>query len=217
MKIEWQEWTEALEDDGMCLDVVIANPTMVEWEAAMAFMLEIPGAAYEYDRVESPPMRAEDVVGPEGHRSMISAVIDGVQIQMFFMADDEIEFTVWPRDLKSETRQSTFIEFVMNLGRRVGKKVQLFNEGSRENALLSFDPVREEMWFVRPTPVSESEPRSFLERPYAWVQVLAFAAVITALQGIRLMIERELLVGALLLVFGSLVVGVIFLWARRNR
>lgn len=215
--VEWQFWADAIEDDGMCLDVVVADPSMADWESAMALMLEIPGAEYQYDWVTSPPKRAEDVVGPEEHRSMISADFEGVQVQMFFHADDEIEFTVWPRDLKTEARQTSFIDFVMRLGRRVGKKVQVFNERSRDNPILRFDPDREEMWLARPVEVSDPEPRSFLERPYAWVQVLAFAAVISALQGVRLMFERELLLGALLSCSGGMVIGGIYIWARRHR
>jgi hypothetical protein len=140
-------WAEIKDDfawDGSLRDIYILDTDANDWDVLLA---AIRSSNYE----RSYRLDGELAALPESFASALSdrarasahltlRLAEGLTVDCFFFSDEQIEFSLDPREIRGEYELEKLLSFIAYLGQTVRKKVLLTPENGAQFAFLEFDP-----------------------------------------------------------------------------
>ncbi|MBD0695396.1 hypothetical protein [Streptomyces sp. CBMA123] len=144
--LRWDEhvaWLLDPSDGGYLPDVYVADTTVADWQALLDLVAE-RGWAFEYAEGDAvlPLPRAEVVLSRAAGAECPYLRVwpdPGVCAIFRFLADEQIDFDVSLRELQGQERLDILCGFLTAIGRRLGKSVSMYFEGSTREPFLGYD------------------------------------------------------------------------------
>lgn len=138
--------------DGTYRDLFVEGMDSLAWQQLCACLNEKYPLAFHHrendvdtqlDRIELPIVERQWALQEYVPWAKIN--LDGVKVDLFFFAEEELEATLDPRDFRSEARHKALVAFMKELAGLTGRPVRFSQEGNREKVYLEMKPpAREE-------------------------------------------------------------------------
>jgi hypothetical protein len=137
----WPDMKEAFAWHGAWNDIYVLDTDAHDWDRLL-------GAITSSDYSPTYSVEGEPAVLPGsfdeaaiGSAHLVLTLTNGVTIDCYFFTDDEIEFSLDPREVRGPQEFEVLLSFIAHVGRTVGKKVRLTPENSSHLPFVEFDPA----------------------------------------------------------------------------
>lgn len=134
---------EAFDWDGSWRDICALDTDSRDWDQLLR-------AIKSSDYSPTYSVEGEPAVLPKsfdeaatGGAHLVLTLTDGFTIDCHFFTDDEIEFSLDPREVRGPQEFEALLSFIAHVGRTVGKKVRLTPENGSHLPLVEFDPAHD--------------------------------------------------------------------------
>ncbi|TJY36198.1 hypothetical protein [Pontimicrobium aquaticum] len=147
---DWKDIEWIFEKDGALRDIYVQNATISDWKKVVNLLnsdYKLTFGACEdnltnkidFEYVEK--MFADET----GELERKSATIDlnGIIVKSYFFLEDQIEFDLWPEDIKTENELNFVLNFLSSLSSKLKKEVTLCGENQPEFPLIKIDTKNE--------------------------------------------------------------------------
>ena len=147
MKTEnWENIKWIFERDGALRDIYVQNVEISDWknvvdllnsEYKLTFGIDEMNLSDKIDFEYVKTMFADET----GELERKSATIDlcGIVVKCYFFLEDQIEFDLWPEDIKTENELNFVLTFLSSLSSKLKKQVTLCGENQPEFPLIKID------------------------------------------------------------------------------
>ncbi|MFJ8623147.1 hypothetical protein ACIRD3_09875 [Kitasatospora sp. NPDC093550] len=142
----WEDvaWLLDPSGGGTLPDVYIADTTAADWQAVLDLVVE-RGWSYEYSEGSSVlplPGAAAVLSRPADAECPNLRVWPAAEVCAIFrfLADEQIDFDVSLWELQGQERLDVLCGFLTAIGRRLGKPVPLYFEGTTRAPFLGYEP-----------------------------------------------------------------------------
>ncbi len=142
----WKDIEWIFEKDGALRDIYVQNATISDWKKVVNLLnsdYKLTFGACEdnltnkidFEYVKT--MFADET----GELERKSATIDlnGIIVKCYFFLEDQIEFDLWPEDIKTENELNFVLNFLSSLSSKLKKEVTLCGENQPEFPLIKID------------------------------------------------------------------------------
>ncbi len=136
--------------DGSFRDIFVADTNLTDWEHAYEYLRHLASSGIAHIASEPDPLPAvmQDIFGLRRDKgARLEVHLSKVQINCFLFSEDEIEFDVDPRELKSDADMQSVASFMRGLGSALARPVHLTEENVHQWRWLTFDPISESWTF----------------------------------------------------------------------
>jgi hypothetical protein len=148
----WPEMNEAFAWHGSWNDIYVLDTDARDWDRLL-------GAIKSSNYSPTYSVEGELAVLPEsfdgaatGGAHLVLTLTNGFTIDCHFFTDDEIEFSLDPREVRGPDEFEALLSFIAHVGRTVGKKVRLTPENCSHLPFVEFDPALDSWSKVMPGP-----------------------------------------------------------------
>ena len=129
-----------LEDLGLLLDIVVPDTRIGDWQKFIDY-IRTSSLPYEYfngERKSALPDKVDAVLAKVPEMThLLSIRISGLDANCHFFDEEEIELDVDPRQMGGPGLH-TVVGFMAQLGKLLGKDVQLSGEGTHNRPLITY-------------------------------------------------------------------------------
>lgn len=126
-----EQIAELWEVDGSLRDVYAAQMTMERWRAFLSFAQQVEGR-YASDGEPS-------VVPDAGTIFLLALLIEGVQINCHFFAEDELELDIDPREVETAGAHEAVLRFLEAVATAIQLPLDITPENIKSRPYLSYD------------------------------------------------------------------------------
>ncbi|MBT2739026.1 hypothetical protein [Bacillus sp. ISL-7] len=131
-------------NDGSLRDIYVVDVNLTDWQrffdwirtSTWDIVFYKDGFVTVYEETDVAHFFEEK----ENHRILMSINTNGVFINCHFFSEDEIEFDIDPKEVKSKTEAKAVFEFMKNLSKILHKESILTGEYSPEYPLVTVNP-----------------------------------------------------------------------------
>ena len=150
--MKWEDYKAEFEFDGSWRDIYILKTSVSDWQLLLDFL---HSDVYEYSCTiggedATLPQRASEIFDADHEfKPLLSVKIGTVIVNCHFFTEEEIEFDLDPREIKSEIQADQVFGFMRQVGHAVSKEVVLTPENMQEMAIFKFHPGANELQYIQ--------------------------------------------------------------------
>jgi hypothetical protein len=152
--MNWQDYQTEFDFDGSWRDIYVFDTSIHNWQTVIDFLRS---SSYEIsytfnsDELEL-PSRVEDIFESWNISRNISSVclsvsVASVILNCHFFSQEQIEFDIDPREIKSELHAKAVFEFMRQVGQLLDKEVILTHENEEDNPIFKVVPKAEQIQY----------------------------------------------------------------------
>jgi hypothetical protein len=137
----WPEMKAAFAWNGSWNDIYVLDTDARDWDRLLG---AIKSSDYSptYSVEGAPSALPENFdEAATGGAHLVLTLTSGFTIDCHFFTDDEIEFSVDPREVRGPHEFEALLSFIAHVGRTVGKKVRLTPGNDSHLPFVEFDPA----------------------------------------------------------------------------
>jgi hypothetical protein len=153
--MDWQRVARDFEADGSLRDIYVQGTGLNDWQNVVDALRESwPSPAYTLDGEPAAlPRRVEAIFdAPREQAALLSLAVGDARVTCHFFVEDEIEFSVDPREIAGPAQVEALTEFMALLGRATGKTVMLTLENAPEAVIFRYSVEEDEVIWVESSP-----------------------------------------------------------------
>lgn len=142
----WKDIEWIFEKDGALRDIYVQNATISDWKKVVNLLnsdYKLTFGACEdnlTNKIEFEYVKTmfADETG-ELERKFATIDLNGIIVKCYFFLEDQIEFDLWPEDIKTENELNFVLIFLSSLSSILKKEVTLSGENQPEFPLIKID------------------------------------------------------------------------------
>ena len=144
-ELNWSACSASFVQDGSLRDIYVRGTTINDWERFYRFLIEkkLPLSYLRSDdRTAEFPSSIAKIMEDRRCGHTLSIDLSGILLNTHFFNDREIELDLDPRDVNSEDRFKSLVNFMGEIGRLLRKEVVLTSENAPEAVILRIEDRR---------------------------------------------------------------------------
>jgi hypothetical protein len=150
--IAWSKVESDFEWDGSLRDIYVRSATLEDWRAVYRVLKTSPEVAFRFDGEQvAVPADISDVFAMRGKKSpMLSLKVGSVTVVCHFFTEEEVEFDIDPREVRSQADLDAVLAFLKKIGDSVRKPVLLTPENAPQSEILRYEPASQHFMYASP-------------------------------------------------------------------
>ncbi len=135
-------------------DIYVLNTTSADWGTAYHYFLRRYPHSFRRDGLEQePPGNVEDILDATGDAAFLLTLhVAGLELNCHFFTVDEIELDLDPQEVNDENSLAAVTNFLLELGRLLGRRVILTAEDAQDAIILEYSLVDDDIRYpIRPS------------------------------------------------------------------
>ncbi|KZK84855.1 hypothetical protein PsAD46_03410 [Pseudovibrio sp. Ad46] len=142
----WKDAAQHFEIDGSLRDIIISGTTTSDWDKLISLSAEFGRVSYERDGISAElPASASRLLNDKEHAHVFKVDLCGPVANTHFFIEDEIEFDIDPREIRSQATLHNVLSFCSKLSRALKRDVKITEENTPE-AILLYYRYAEQVW-----------------------------------------------------------------------
>ncbi len=149
INLSWEKCHEAFYIDGSLRDIYVTGTTFADWDEMLNFASTQSARLIIGGDQVNLPVQAQGLLEDE-HVSLLEIKLGSVIANCHFFCEEEIEFDIDPRKVKSQTDLNCLVNFICGLGEALGKDVVLTSENAKDSVWYRYVAQSGELLHLNP-------------------------------------------------------------------
>ena len=133
----------AFHTDGSLRDVYVPGTSEADWNVFLNHAAAWECAYFVDGVAREVPKSAALVFDGTDTAKLLKILLDGASVNCHFFCLEEIELDVDPKEITTEAAFDALVEYLLGLGRALGKRLVLTEENSPSSVWLAYDPDKD--------------------------------------------------------------------------